>query len=35
VPDNGEFHIDRESNEGDESYDRRTALYDGVFGRRD
>jgi hypothetical protein len=30
----GEFHIDREPGESDESFSRRAALYDGVFGRR-
>ncbi len=30
----GEFHIDREPNEDDESYRRRLALYGSLFGRR-
>jgi len=30
----GEFHIDREPNEDDESYRRRLALYGGLFGCR-
>lgn len=34
VGDDGEFHIDREPDEDDESYGRRAALYDGLFGRR-
>ena len=34
VDDGGEFHVDREANEDDESYDRRSALYDSLFGRR-
>jgi len=34
VEDGGEFHIDRESNEDDESYRRRRALYGSLFGRR-
>jgi len=29
-----EFHIDRASNEDEESYRRRVALYDSLFGRR-
>jgi hypothetical protein len=29
-----ELHIDRESNEEDESYRRRLALYGSLFGRR-
>lgn len=32
--DSGEFHIDRETDEDDESYNRRVALYHGVFGGR-
>jgi hypothetical protein len=31
----GEFQIDREPNEDDESYPRRSALYSSLFGRRD
>jgi hypothetical protein len=34
VGDDGEFHIDREPDEGDESFGRRAALYHGLFGRR-
>jgi hypothetical protein len=34
VDDGREFRIDREPNEDDESYRRRAALYDGLFGRR-
>jgi hypothetical protein len=34
VGDGGEFHLDRESNEDDESYRRRSALYGDLFGRR-
>jgi hypothetical protein len=34
VADSGEFRIDREPNEDDESYRRRSALYGDVFGRR-
>ena len=34
MSEDGEFHIDREPDEGDESYDRRAALYDTLFGRR-
>jgi hypothetical protein len=30
----GALHIDREANEDDANYDRRSALYDGLFGRR-
>jgi hypothetical protein len=35
VDDGGASQIDRESDENDESYNRRSALYDGLFGRRD
>ena len=31
----GAFHIDRESDENDEAYNRRSALYESLFGRRD
>ncbi|MCC6779224.1 MAG: hypothetical protein IT537_21780 [Hyphomicrobiales bacterium] len=31
----GESIVDREAGEDDESYHRRSALYDGLFGRRD
>jgi hypothetical protein len=34
VQEGGEFHIDREIDEDDDSYARRSALYDGLFGRR-
>ncbi|MGB8399376.1 hypothetical protein [Bradyrhizobium sp.] len=34
VDEGGEFHIDREANEDDESYGRRSALYGSLFGRR-
>jgi hypothetical protein len=34
VGDGGEFHIARESDEDDDSYSRRSALYDSLFGRR-
>jgi len=34
VDDRGEFHVDRENDEDDESYNRRSTLYDGLFGRR-
>jgi hypothetical protein len=30
-----DFDIDRESDENDEAYNRRSALYDSLFGRRD
>ena len=30
----GEFRIERETDEDDESYNRRSALYDSLFGRR-
>jgi hypothetical protein len=33
VDDGGEFRIDREADEDDESYRRRSALYGGLFGR--
>lgn len=32
--DSGEFRIERETDEDDESYNRRSALYDSLFGRR-
>ena len=35
VGDGGEFHIDRESDEDDDSHSRRSALYGRLFGRRD
>ena len=31
----GPFQVDRESDENDEAYNRRSALYDSLFGRRD
>lgn len=34
VDDSDEAHIDREPDEGDESYNQRTALYDSLFDRR-
>ncbi len=34
VSEDGEFHVDREPGESDESYSRRAALYGGLFGRR-
>ncbi len=34
VQEGGEFQIDREADEDDESYARRAALYDHLFGRR-
>lgn len=34
VGDRGEVHVDREPDEGDESYNQRSALYDSLFGRR-
>jgi hypothetical protein len=30
----GEVHFDREDDEDDETYNRRSALYDNLFGRR-
>lgn len=35
VDDGGENHIDREPDEDDESYSRRSALYGRLFDRRD
>lgn len=35
VDDGGTFQVDRESDENDEAYNRRSALYDSLFGRRD
>ena len=35
VEDAGEVHIDREPDEDDETYVRRTALYGNLFDRRD
>ena len=32
VDDGGEIHIDRDLNEDDESYRRRSELYSGLFG---
>jgi hypothetical protein len=34
VGNQGEFHIDRVEDEDDESFSRRSELYDGPFGRR-
>jgi hypothetical protein len=34
VDEDGEFSVDREADENDESYERRSALYDSLFGRR-
>ena len=34
VDDGGEFRVDREADEDDESYERRSALYGSLFGRR-
>lgn len=34
IDEGGEFHIDREPNEDDESYRRRSALYRDLFSRR-
>jgi hypothetical protein len=34
VDDGGELHIDREPDEVDESYRRRSGLYESLFGRR-
>ena len=31
----GAFHIDRERDENDDAHNRRAALYDSLFGRRD
>jgi hypothetical protein len=33
VDDDAEFHIDRDSNEDDESYRRRSRMYGALFGR--
>jgi hypothetical protein len=33
VDDSGVFHVDRELDEDDESYERRAALYGRIFGR--
>ena len=30
----GDFRVDREADEDDESYQRRSALYESLFGRR-
>jgi hypothetical protein len=35
VGEEGKFHIDREGDEDDESYSRRSALYNSLFSRRD
>jgi hypothetical protein len=34
VDDDGEFSVDREADENDESFERRSALYSSLFGRR-
>jgi len=34
VDERGEFHLDRADNEDDEIYNRRSALYASLFGRR-
>ena len=34
VDEDGEFCVDREADEDDESYERRSALYTSLFGRR-
>jgi hypothetical protein len=34
VGNESEFHIDRVEGEDDESFSRRSELYDGLFGRR-
>jgi len=34
VDDGGEFHVDRDGNEDDESHRRRSDLYGSLFGRR-
>jgi hypothetical protein len=33
VDEEGEIHIDREPNEDDDSYRRRTSIYGSLFGR--
>ena len=33
VQDSGEFRVDREADEDDESYERRSVLYGSLFGR--
>jgi len=33
VQDGGDFHVDRDADEDDESYARRAALYGSLFGR--
>ena len=35
VDDGGEIHIDREPDEDDESYNRRSSLYGNLYDRRD
>jgi hypothetical protein len=35
VGDSGAFHVDRKSDENGEAYNRRSGLYDSLFGRRD
>jgi hypothetical protein len=34
IDEDSEFSVDREADEDDESYERRSALYRGLFGRR-
>jgi len=34
VDEDGDLRVDREADEDDESYQRRSALYGGLFGRR-
>ena len=34
VDEDGELRVDREADEDDESYERRSALYADIFGRR-
>lgn len=34
VDEGGEFSVDREADESDESYERRCTLYGNLFGRR-
>jgi hypothetical protein len=34
ITEEGEFSVDRDADENDESYERRSALYGSLFGRR-
>ena len=34
VDEDGDFRVDREADEDDESYERRSTLYGSLFGRR-